>query len=75
LFQPSAFGTFPQHHISTDVLQLIRAEHPAFSFRILMDVIDIVEGDWAPLNLFLKGEPQCGRRGSYAALGGETTTG
>jgi aminopeptidase-like protein len=75
MFQRSAFGTFPQYHTSADDLQFIRPEHLASSFRILMDVIDIVEGDWTPLNLFPKGEPQLGRRGLYAALGGETSTG
>jgi aminopeptidase-like protein len=75
MFQRSAFGTFPQYHTSADDLQFIRPEHLASSFRILMDVIDMAEGDWTPLNLFPKGEPQLGRRGLYAALGGETSTG
>jgi len=45
------------------------------SFRILNDVIDVVEEDWTPLNLCPKGEPQLGRRGLYAALGGQKSSG
>ena len=38
---------------------------------MLMQPIDVVEGDWTPVNLSPKGEPQLGRRGLYAALGGD----
>ena len=75
LFQRSAFGTFPEYHTSADNLDFIKPEHLASSYRMLMDVIEIVEGDWSPLNLFPKGEPQLGRRGLYAALGGNKSTG
>jgi aminopeptidase-like protein len=75
LFQRSAFGTFPEYHTSADNLDFIRPEHLAASYRMLMDVIDIVEEDWTPLNLCPKGEPQLGRRGLYAALGGDKSTG
>jgi aminopeptidase-like protein len=75
LFQRSAFGTFPQYHTSADNLDFIKPEHLASSYHMLMDVIEVVEGDWTPLNLFPKGEPQLGRRGLYAALGGDKSTG
>lgn len=71
MFQRSVYGTFPEYHTSADNLDFIDPEHLADSFRILTDVIDIVEGDWTPLNLFPKCEPQLGRRGLYAALGGQ----
>ncbi|MDW6021584.1 DUF4910 domain-containing protein [Mesorhizobium sp. BAC0120] len=71
LFQRSAFGTFPEYHTSADNLDFISSEHLASSYRMLMDVIDIVEEDWTPLNLHPKGEPQLGRRGLYGALGGD----
>jgi aminopeptidase-like protein len=73
LFQRSSFATFPQYHTSKDDLDFIRPEHLADSCRLLKDVIDTVESDWTPLNLFPKGEPQLGRRGLYAALGGDTS--
>ncbi|WP_157017454.1 DUF4910 domain-containing protein [Mesorhizobium xinjiangense] len=75
LFQRSAFGTFPEYHTSADNLDFIRPEHLASSRRMVTDLIDIVEEDWTPLNLHPKGEPQLGRRGLYAALGGDTSTG
>lgn len=74
MFQRSVHGTFPEYHTSADNLDFIRPEHLEDSFRILTEVIDIVEGDWTPLNLFPKGEPQLGRRGLYAALGGQKSS-
>lgn len=75
MFQRSVHGTFPEYHTSADNLDFIRPEHLEDSFRILTEVIDIVEEDWTPLNLFPKGEPQLGKRGLYAALGGQKSSG
>ncbi|TIQ36040.1 MAG: DUF4910 domain-containing protein [Mesorhizobium sp.] len=75
MFQRSVHGTFPEYHTSADNLDFIAPQHLEDSFRILMDVIDVVEGDWTPLNLFPKGEPQLGRRGLYSALGGQKSSG
>ena len=75
MFQRSVHGEFPEYHTSADNLDFIGPEHLQDSFRILSAVIDIVEEDWTPLNLFPKGEPQLGRRGLYAALGGHKAPG
>ncbi|MBZ9764464.1 DUF4910 domain-containing protein [Mesorhizobium sp. CA8] len=75
MFQRGVHGTFPEYHTSADNLDFIGPEHLEDSFRILTDVIDIVEEDWTPLNLSPKGEPQLGRRGLYAALGGQKSSG
>lgn len=74
LLQRSAFGTFPEYHTSADDLAFVRPEHLASSFRMIMDVLDVLETDWQPLNLSPKGEPQLGRRGLYSATGGHKTT-
>ncbi|MCQ4632353.1 DUF4910 domain-containing protein [Shinella sp. CPCC 100929] len=74
LLQRSAFGTFPEYHTSADNLDLVRPDHLASSFRMITDIIDILETDWVPLNLSPKGEPQLGRRGLYSATGGHKTT-
>lgn len=74
LLQRSAFGTFPEYHTSADDLAFVRPEHLASSFRMIMDVVDVLETDWQPLNLSPKGEPQLGRRGLYSATGGHQTT-
>lgn len=71
LLQRSAFGTFPQYHTSADNLDFIRPQHLGESYRLLTDLIDLVEDDWTPINLSPKGEPQLGRRGLYAAIGGD----
>ncbi|MER9845363.1 DUF4910 domain-containing protein [Mesorhizobium australicum] len=75
MFQRSVHGTFPEYHTSSDNLDFIRPEHLEDSFRILMEVIDIVEEDWTPLNRLPKGEPQLGKRGLYAAVGGQKSSG
>ncbi|TPK72265.1 DUF4910 domain-containing protein [Mesorhizobium sp. B2-4-18] len=75
MFQRSVHGTFPEYHTSADNLDFIRPEHLEDSFRILMEVIDIVEEDWTPLNRSPKGEPQLGKRGLYAAVGGQKSSG
>jgi len=75
LLQNSAFGTFPEYHTSADNLDFIRPEYLARSYRLILEVIDIIEGDWTPINLSPKGEPQLGRRGLYAALGGDKAGG
>lgn len=74
LLQRSAFGTFPEYHTSADNLDFVRPEHLASSFRMIMDIVDVIETDRVPLNLSPKGEPQLGRRGLYSATGGHKTT-
>jgi aminopeptidase-like protein len=73
LLQRSAFATFPEYHTSADNLDFIRPEHLASSFRMLTDMIDALEGNWVPLNLQPKGEPQLGKRGLFAPVGGHKT--
>ncbi|WP_182549944.1 DUF4910 domain-containing protein [Phyllobacterium myrsinacearum] len=75
LFQRSGFGTFPEYHTSADNMTFITPENLALSFRIITEVIDILETNWTPVNLFPKGEPQLGRRGLYASLGGDKSAG
>jgi aminopeptidase-like protein len=71
LLQRSQFGTFPEYHTSADNLDFIRPEHLAESYRMITAALDIVENDWRPLSTTPKCEPQLGRRGLYAALGGD----
>jgi len=74
LLQRSAFGTFTEYHTSADDLDFVRPEHLASSFRMIMDIIDVIETDRIPLNLSPNGEPQLGKRGLYSATGGHKTT-
>jgi aminopeptidase-like protein len=70
LFQRSQFATFPEYHTSADNLDFIRADHLASSYRLIAGALDIVENDRRPTSTNPKCEPQLGRRGLYAALGG-----
>jgi aminopeptidase-like protein len=69
LFQRSQFGTFPEYHTSADNLDFIRPQHLAVSFRWIVQALEILERDRAPVNLSPKGEPQLGRRGLYSGIG------
>jgi aminopeptidase-like protein len=71
LFQRSQFGCFPEYHTSADNLDFIRPEHLASSYRLIAAALDVVENDWVPMSTSPKCEPQLGRRGLYAALGGD----
>jgi aminopeptidase-like protein len=71
LLQRSRFGTFPEYHTSADNLAFIAPEHLADSYRTVCAAIDIIESNRTLVNLAPKGEPQLGRRGLYAALGGD----
>ncbi|MFK3691450.1 DUF4910 domain-containing protein [Agrobacterium tumefaciens] len=73
LLQRSSFGTFSEYHTSADNLDFIRPEHLNSSFWMIMDMIDALEGNWTPLNLRPKGEPQLGKYGLFPAIGGHKT--
>jgi aminopeptidase-like protein len=70
MFQRSQFGTFPEYHTSADNLDFIRPEHLELSCNLLLAAIYIIEKDRIYVNLNPKCEPQLGRRGLYAAVGG-----
>jgi aminopeptidase-like protein len=68
-------GEYPEYHTSADDLSLLRAESLAHSLSVLERVVAIVEGDTVYLSRNPKGEPQLGRRGLYAAMGGQRSAG
>jgi len=71
LFQRSLFGTFPEYHTSADNLDFIKPEHLALSYRMIRGAIDVFEHNAKFVNLAPKCEPQLGRRGLYAGVGGD----
>lgn len=71
LLQRSQFGTFREYHTSADDLSFIRPEHLAHSWQIIASLLEILENDRRPMNLKPKCEPQLGRRGLYAMIGGD----
>ena len=71
LFQRSQFHGFPEYHTSADNLDFIKPEALESSFKVLLAVVDIVENNRLLVSLNPKCEPQLGRRGLYAAIGGD----
>ncbi len=71
LFQRSQFATFPEYHTSGDNMDFIKPEHLEASLRIVAQAIDALEHDVRYVNTAPQGEPQLGRRGLYAAIGGD----
>lgn len=73
LFQRSPFATFSEYHTSADNLDFIRPQYLAESYRLIATTIEIFENDGVYFNTSPKCEPQLGRRGLYASVGGDTS--
>jgi aminopeptidase-like protein len=71
LFQRSKFGSIPQYHTSADNLEFIRPQHLSESYRLVVETINVIENDAIYCNKMPKCEPQLGKRGLYAAVGGD----
>ena len=73
------WGRYPEYHTSADDLTFIRPEALAGSLRAYLAVAALLESNARRgayrryRNLAPKGEPQLGRRGLYASLGGTTS--
>jgi aminopeptidase-like protein len=61
---------FPEYHSSADDLDFVRPECLGDSFRLCLEVLDVLEGNDTYVNRSPKGEPQLGRRGLYRSVGG-----
>ncbi len=71
LFQRSQFGKFREYHTSADNLQFVTPQALAESYHYIVSIIDVLENDRVLVNLSPKCEPQLGRRGLYASIGGD----
>ncbi|MGD2115770.1 MAG: DUF4910 domain-containing protein, partial [Acidobacteriota bacterium] len=69
------WGRYPEYHTSGDDLGFIRPEQLAGSLSLYLRVAELLEGDRTYRNLNPEGEPQLGRRGLYATIGGAATEG
>ena len=63
-------GEFPQYHTSADDLDFVTVPALAESLSALAALVAAVDANTRWLNLSPYGEPQLGRRGLYAAMGG-----
>jgi aminopeptidase-like protein len=64
-------GEYPEYHSSADNLSLLRPSSLAHSLAVLQHVVAVIEGDVFYRSRNPKGEPQLGRRGLYAKMGGQ----
>ncbi len=64
-------GTYPEYHTSADDLSFVQPASLLDSLTALEEILSILEGDATYRNLAPYGEPQLGRRGLYAGIGGE----
>lgn len=71
LFERSKYGKFPEYHTSGDNLDFISAENLDHSYRLVAEIIEVIETNCTPVNRFPHCEPQLGRRGLYKAMGGD----
>ncbi|HEX8385021.1 MAG TPA: DUF4910 domain-containing protein, partial [Rubricoccaceae bacterium] len=63
-------GEYPEYHTSGDDVDLVRPESLAESLDAVRATLDVLDGDGRYQNLAPFGEPQLGRRGLYAPVGG-----
>ncbi|HEY5892213.1 MAG TPA: DUF4910 domain-containing protein [Chthoniobacterales bacterium] len=68
-FMRSPHGEFPEYHTSGDDLDFVQPEALGDSLVKLLQIIDVLEGNYRYVSLNPKGEPQLGRRGLYGAIG------
>lgn len=71
LFERSQYGKFPEYHTSADNLSFISAGHLGESYRLVVQILDVIENNRRYRNLNPKCEPQLGKRGLYSAIGGD----
>jgi aminopeptidase-like protein len=64
------YGEYEQYHTSADDLSFIRAESLQESLTLCIEAINEVQRDVKYVNTNPKCEPQLGRRGLYAPIGG-----
>lgn len=68
-------GEYAEYHSSADNLAFLRPESLAHSLGVLDRIVAVIEGEATYLSRNPKGEPQLGRRGLYAAMGGQHSAG
>lgn len=65
-------GEYPEYHTSADNLEFVEAASLEQALSVYLQIVDVLETNRRYVNQQPKGEPQLGRRGLYAAIGGKT---
>lgn len=68
-------GTFPEYHTSLDNCDFVTSEALSQSFRLLVDLLDLLQRNATYRRVDGRGEPQLGRRGLYRAIAGQKEAG
>ncbi len=68
-------GTFPEYHTSLDNCDFVTPEALDQSFRLLVDLIGLLQRNATYRRVDGRGEPQLGRRGLYRAIAGQKEAG
>jgi aminopeptidase-like protein len=66
------YGEYPEYHTSADDPGLVKPEKLVDTLRRYLEVLEVLEGNRAYLNLSPKCEPQLGKRGLYQSVGGQS---
>jgi aminopeptidase-like protein len=66
------YGEYPEYHTSADNLSLVKPEKVVDTLRRYLEVFEVLEGNRVYKNLSPKCEPQLGKRGLYATVGGKS---
>jgi aminopeptidase-like protein len=67
-------GEYPEYHTSADDLDFVGEGELGEALEAVAEVVSVLEGDGAYVNLSPFGEPQLGRRGLYPTMGGRAAT-
>ncbi|GIH22364.1 peptidase M28 [Acrocarpospora phusangensis] len=70
----TTYAGYPEYHTSGDNLDFVSAEAMADTLDTCWDIVQVLDNNRRYLNLSPYGEPQLGRRGLYASLGGRSDT-
>jgi len=68
----SQHGTFPEYHTSADDLHLVSPDALRDTYRLCLEVFEMLEHNCVYVNQNPKCEPQLGKRGLYGSVGGAT---
>lgn len=68
-------GTFPEYHTSLDNCDFVTSEALGQSFRLLVDLLELLQRNATYRRVDGRGEPQLGRRGLYRAIAGQKEAG
>lgn len=73
-FMRTPYGKYSEYHTSADNLDFIKQDCLVDSFKKVLRILNILDGNRRFINKNPKCEPQLGRRGLYSAIGGRQDT-